>query len=122
LLSRAIGVVKAAPVDPDIILRDGDMIEGLQVIHIPGHTPGSIALFDAQRKAMFVGDAVFYAKGNVEGPKENFSWDNKLAYESIGKIAAYDFEVMLSGHEEPLTSGASKKVREFIQTKKEKKS
>ncbi len=122
LLSRAIGIVKAAPVDPDIILRDSDMIEGLKVIHVPGHTPGSIALFDAQRKAMFVGDAVFYAKGNVEGPKKNFSWDNKLAYESIGKIAAYDFEVMLSGHEEPLTSGASKKVKEFIETKKEEKS
>ena len=62
LLSRAIGVVKAAPVEPDILLKEGDMIEGLQVVHVPGHTPGSIALFDAQRKVMFVGDAVFYAR------------------------------------------------------------
>jgi glyoxylase-like metal-dependent hydrolase (beta-lactamase superfamily II) len=118
LLSRAIGVVKAAPVDPDILLKEGDMIEGLKVIHTPGHTPGSIALFDAQRKVMFVGDTVFYAKGQIEGPKENFSWDSKLARESIGKIAAYDFEVMLSGHEEPLMSGASEKIKKFVATQK----
>lgn len=118
LLSRAIGVVKAAPVEPDILLKEGDMIEGLQVVHVPGHTPGSIALFDAQRKAMFVGDAVFYAKGHIEGPKENFSYDITLALESISKIAAFDFEVMLSGHEEPLPSGASGKVEKFIAMQK----
>jgi glyoxylase-like metal-dependent hydrolase (beta-lactamase superfamily II) len=118
LLSRAIGVVKAAPVEPDIILKDGDMIEGLKVIHVPGHTPGSIALFDSQRKAMFVGDALFYAKGQIAGPRENFSYDSKLAKESIGKIAAYDFEVMLAGHEDPLTSGASKRVKRFVETQK----
>ena len=64
------GVVKAAPVEPDILLKEGDMFEGLWVVHVPGHTPGSIALFDAQRKVMFVGDAVFFADGEVEAPDE----------------------------------------------------
>ena len=41
--------------------------------------------------------------GQIEGPDEKFTWDMKLALESIGKIAEFDFEVMLSGHMEPLT-------------------
>ena len=118
LLSRAIGVVKAAPVEPDIILKDRDTIEGLQVIHMPGHTPGSIALFDTQRKVMFVGDALFYANGKIEAPEEKFTWDTGLALESIGKIAGFDFEVMLSGHKEPLMSEASEKVKKFVLTQK----
>ena len=118
LLSRAIGIVKAAPVEPDILLKEGDTIEGLQVVHVPGHTPGSIALLDAQRKVMFVGDAVFYARGKIEAPDEKFTWDMKLALEAIGKIAEFDFEFMLSGHMEPLMSGASKKIKEFVLAQK----
>lgn len=118
LLSRAIGIVKAAPVEPDIVLRDGDKICGLQVIHTPGHTPGSIALFDAERKVMFVGDTVFYGDDQVEGPEEKHTLDMALAYESIGRIASFDFDVMLSGHREPLTVDASKKIKRFVATQK----
>ncbi len=32
------------PVTPDLLLRDGDRIGGLEVVHVPGHTAGSIAL------------------------------------------------------------------------------
>ncbi len=118
LLSRAIGIVKAALVEPDIVLKDDDNIEGLQVVHVPGHTPGSIALLDAQRKVMFVGDAVFFADGKVEAPDEKFTWDMGQAAESIGKMAEIDFEVMLSGHKESLMSEASKKVKEFVLAQK----
>jgi glyoxylase-like metal-dependent hydrolase (beta-lactamase superfamily II) len=118
VLVKALGVVKAAPVEPDIILKDGDMIEGLQVIHVPGHSPGSIALLDTKRKVMFVGDAIFFADGHVEGPDEKHSIDMTLARESLGKLAGFDFEVMLSGHKDPLMVDASKKVKEFVETLK----
>ncbi len=118
LLSRAAGVVKAAPVEPDILLKEGDMIEGLQVIHVPGHTPGSIALFDAKRKVLFAGDAIFYGDGEVEGPDEKFAGDLELAKESLSKLTRFDFDVLLSGHKEPLTMDASKKVKEYVATLK----
>ena len=35
---------------PDIILQDGDIIEGYKIIHTPGHTPGSICLYDAESR------------------------------------------------------------------------
>ena len=39
----------------DQTATDGDTIDalgGLQVIHVPGHTPGSIALYHAERRVM----------------------------------------------------------------------
>jgi len=44
-------------------LAEGDVVEvgniKLNVLHIPGHTPGHIALFDAQSKQVIVGDILF---------------------------------------------------------------
>lgn len=44
-------------------LKDGDVIEiagvKLEVIHTPGHTEGSICLYEPQSKALFSGDTVF---------------------------------------------------------------
>ena len=49
-------------VDPIIVdeqLKDGDMIESLQVIHTPGHTPGHISLYSERHKIMFGADSLF---------------------------------------------------------------
>lgn len=44
-------------------LEDGDWIDlgscTLEVLHLPGHTPGSIALYDAERGELYSGDIVY---------------------------------------------------------------
>lgn len=44
-------------------LEDGDRLKigdgELEVLHVPGHSPGSIALYDPQGKWVIVGDALF---------------------------------------------------------------
>jgi len=114
-------VMAAKPFEVDILVNDRDTIAGLNVIHMPGHTPGSIALYDAQRKVVFVGDALGCEDGVVRGPSEMMTQDLPKAYESIEKLASYDFSVMLSGHSKPLRPDASMKVREFIATRKKEK-
>ena len=46
---------------------DGDVLDlggrKLEVIHIPGHTPGSIALLDADKRVLYSGDSV--QAGNI---------------------------------------------------------
>jgi len=46
----------------DRILRDCDLVDlgglTLQVIHTPGHSPGSISLWSAEEKALFSADAI----------------------------------------------------------------
>jgi glyoxylase-like metal-dependent hydrolase (beta-lactamase superfamily II) len=114
LLVKALNsIFKATPVEPDLLIKDGDKIGGLLVIHTPGHSEGSISLLDETRKVMFVGDAVRFVDGKVEGPPEGFTLDMARAKESIGRISTFDFDVMLSGHGEPLMPYASEKLKNY---------
>ncbi len=100
-------------IQPDLLLNDGEVIEGLKVIHIPGHTPGNIALYDQARGILFTGDTVFYFNGMVSGPSEQFSLDVDEAKRSIERLTRLDFNMMLSGHGEPLKTNAAALVRKF---------
>jgi glyoxylase-like metal-dependent hydrolase (beta-lactamase superfamily II) len=104
---------KFTPVEPDQRLNENDRIGKLIVIHTPGHTPGSLSLYDQERKVMFVGDTVRYMKGKTEGPPKSFTTDMRQAVRSVKKISNFDFEVMLSGHGQPLLLNASEKVKEL---------
>ncbi len=110
---------KTKPVQPDILLKEGDTIAGLEVIHAPGHTPGSICLYDKARKALFVGDTLRFMNGRMLGPPEFATPDMETARKSIAKIAKMDFEIMLSGHGEPLMPRASEAVKEFLRSSRQ---
>jgi hydroxyacylglutathione hydrolase len=49
--------------DPDQYIDDGDKIEfgdsELEIIHVPGHSPGGIALLNRDQKVLFAGDVLF---------------------------------------------------------------
>jgi glyoxylase-like metal-dependent hydrolase (beta-lactamase superfamily II) len=116
-LFSVLGVfMKMKPFQPDIILNDRDVINGLTCIHVPGHTPGSICLLDPGTGILFAGDTLRFDGEKIEGPPAQFTRDMALAHQSIRKIAALDFEIMLSGHGVPLRPGASGKVREFVKS------
>ena len=111
-------IMKAAPVEPELLLKDGDKVGRLIVIHTPGHSEGSISLLDAERKVMFAGDAIRFMDGKITGPPEQFTLDMNKAKDSIRKISTFDFDIMLSGHGQPLMSNASQKVKDFQLTLK----
>lgn len=55
--------VMKKPLDPaPLPVWEGEIIElgarEVEVIHVPGHTPGSIALLDRRRRALYCGDSV----------------------------------------------------------------
>jgi glyoxylase-like metal-dependent hydrolase (beta-lactamase superfamily II) len=107
---------KFKPIQPDILLHDNDQIAGLTCIHAPGHTPGSICLYDPKFRILFTGDALGFYHGKVEGPRPRFTPAMDLAKESIKKIATLDFDILLSGHGVPLMSASSEKVREYAKS------
>ena len=101
---------------PDIILKDGDRIEGLTCIHLPGHTPGSSGFLDAESKIFFSGDTIRSdGKSLSEGPT-GFSMDVPRSRESIRKIGTLEFDTLLVGHGQPLRPDAAAKVRAFAAT------
>jgi glyoxylase-like metal-dependent hydrolase (beta-lactamase superfamily II) len=44
---------------PDTLLSGGDVIGPFKVIHLPGHTPGSVAFYDEEADILFSGDTLF---------------------------------------------------------------
>lgn len=51
------------PVTPARRLRDGDVIDlgdrRLRVLHLPGHTAGSLGLYDGDNRMLFTGDVIY---------------------------------------------------------------
>lgn len=51
------------PVEPTWLVADGEVIDlgdrAFVVLHLPGHTPGSIALWEAETGVLFPGDVIY---------------------------------------------------------------
>ncbi len=51
------------PAEPTQILQAGDLLDlgnrALEVLHLPGHSPGCIALYDARSQELFSGDVIY---------------------------------------------------------------
>jgi glyoxylase-like metal-dependent hydrolase (beta-lactamase superfamily II) len=92
--------------EPQILLREGDLLLGdmkFQVIHTPGHSPGSICLYWPQEKALFTGDVIFYQGiGRTDLP----GGDGQALKESIRRLSRLEVEHLLPGHGEAVSGGA----------------
>ncbi len=104
------------PVKVDRPLQDGDDLGGWQVIHVPGHTAGSVCYYHPARKIIIVGDALNYKFGRLGAPPYLFTPDMAQARASIHKVAALDFEVCCFGHGPPLLHHARQQVQAFAAT------
>jgi glyoxylase-like metal-dependent hydrolase (beta-lactamase superfamily II) len=86
-----------------------------QVILVPGHTPGSAALWMSGRDALFVGDAfaTYAVTDGQEGPRiAPFTADRGQALESLQRIADSTAGVVLPGHGQPWMLGMAEAVRQ----------
>jgi glyoxylase-like metal-dependent hydrolase (beta-lactamase superfamily II) len=104
----------------DVALQDGDTVDilgGLEVIHVPGHTPGSIALYQAERQMLFSGDALFNESetGKTGIQYTNAFTSNKAqAKKSAHKLATRPVKIAFFGHGEPILEQAGERIKEAI--------
>ncbi len=99
---------------PDRLLAGGDAVDllgGLEVLHTPGHSPGSICLYGDRRGILFSGDMVRNERGILEGPPPHFTPDEPAACRSLERISGLDFTMLLPGHGEVVLSGAGNRFR-----------
>ncbi|MBQ4498821.1 MAG: MBL fold metallo-hydrolase [Alistipes sp.] len=81
--------VKCQPVPAiDIDLDAVDTIKfgntELQVLKTPGHTPGHVSLYNAERKILFTGDTLFRESiGRTDLPGGDYSWIMRSILEQI---------------------------------------
>ncbi len=104
--------VSFKPFEPDLMLKGGEVIElgnlRLEVIHTPGHSPGSICLYEANKKWLFSGDTVFAhgSFGRVDLP----GGSARELIRSLEKLSKLDVENLYPGHEDVVEGGASKHI------------
>lgn len=80
-------------------LSDGDEVFGMGVIGTPGHTPGSISLFDTDTGLLVAGDAINGdGDGGLTGANPDFTPDLETAAESVQKLAALAPSIAAFGH------------------------
>ena len=72
------------------------------VIGTPGHTPGSISLFDVDTGLLVAGDSINGdGAGGLLGPNDQFSADMATATASVGTLAALMPTTAAFGHGGP---------------------
>ena len=115
LLLRAMAVImRFNRMKADVLLKDSDIVDGLTVIHTPGHTDGSICLYLPGR-ALFVGDALLTDDERMLSlPRRSMSTDLDQAKESIKKISELNYSVLLPGHGPPIERNASTIAKGFV--------
>lgn len=103
--------------DVDIQLEGGEILEplgGLEVIHTPGHTPGSISFFSPKYKLLIAGDAMRKRRKTLYLPPKMASSDLLQSADSIKKLAQLDINILCLGHGLPLSDDINTKMQELI--------
>ena len=87
----------------DRTLADGDKVGPFTVLHVPGHTPGSIGLWDQGAKVLFSGDTLFrdgYGRTDLPGGNRD------LLLSSLDRLATLDGDTRVyPGHGPETTIG-----------------
>ncbi|MGW3144635.1 MULTISPECIES: MBL fold metallo-hydrolase [Streptomyces] len=100
-------------------LSDGDVLDfgdGARVVHVPGHTDGSIALQLPEHGVLFTGDAVAAAPVTGSVMPGMFNLDRDRAVASFHRLADLDADLACFGHGDPVTGGASAVLRKAADT------
>jgi glyoxylase-like metal-dependent hydrolase (beta-lactamase superfamily II) len=115
------GILRTSAIAALDELADGEIVDvpgSPRVLHVPGHTAGSCALFLEDRSLLFSGDAlvtldVVRGPRGRQGPQivqQPFAEDAELAVQSLGGLAATNAETVLPGHGEPWPHGVKRAV------------
>ncbi|MFV0364964.1 MAG: MBL fold metallo-hydrolase [Mangrovibacterium sp.] len=102
---------------PDIYLKDGDVLENdrskLQLLHVPGHSPGSLVVYCEEQRFLIAGDVLFQGSiGRTDLPQGNFE---QLLDGIKSKLLTLPDDVKVyCGHGAETTIGAEKKNNPFL--------
>ncbi len=92
--------LQSCPVD--LLLDDGRELDGLRIIHIPGHSPGHVAILAGD--VLLAGDHILSRTMTQQWPESVAAYTGLGHYlESIDKVSRIGgIELVLGGHEPPV--------------------
>jgi glyoxylase-like metal-dependent hydrolase (beta-lactamase superfamily II) len=96
-----------SPIDEGFVLSTGS--SSFKILHLPGHTGGSIGLWEEKGRSLIAGDTVFAdgGIGRYDLPTGNIDELRR----SIARIAGMDVENLLPGHGREVLGDGSRHIR-----------
>jgi len=116
-LDRLMYFVPLPTVKVDQLLNDGEFLPclgGLRIIHVPGHTPGSICLFLVEKKVLFTGDVVINNGPRLSRPLPYPGVSVRQSENSLRKLIDLEVDTCCFSHGKPIVGNASPKLHQFI--------
>jgi glyoxylase-like metal-dependent hydrolase (beta-lactamase superfamily II) len=111
------GGLKIPPAGELLPVEDGQVLDvpgKPRIIHVPGHTPGSVAVHVPGVDALFIGDTMTTRNvlTGVTGPKPApFTLDPAQAVASLDRVSGVDATWVLPGHGPAWDGGVAEAVR-----------
>ena len=106
--------------DPDILVKDGEIITGgdwsVECVYTPGHTSNHMCFQLREQKALFTGDHVMGWSTSIISPPDG---DMQAYMESLEKLLERDDEIYWPTHGPAITDTAGH-VRAFIEHRQER--
>ena len=99
------------------VIQDGQVLPvfgGLQVIHTPGHTPGSVCLYLPSHGVLFTGDTLLANGERFRRPVYFPGTDLRDYRASVERLAQLPFETACVGHGKPLVEGGTVRLQEML--------
>jgi len=104
---------QAADYKVDETLKEGMVLDigewKLRVLETPGHSLGSLCLYEEKEKVLFSGDTVF-PDGNI-GRTDMFGGDTPELVRSIERLTALDVKTMYPGHMEVTSRDVNRQIQ-----------
>ena len=111
------GMTPVEAFEPDRWLEDGDTVtvgaQNLLVLHCPGHTPGHVVFYHADRKLAWVGDVLFQGSiGRTDFPRGNHA---ELIASIRDKLFPLGDDItFIPGHGPTSSFGHERKTNPFV--------
>jgi len=105
------------PVEPTTLLEGGERLEfpiPINVIHTPGHTPGSVCYHLPTEGVLIAGDALSRRFNRLNGPSKVWSQDWAQGIDSIHRLIGFDYDVVCLSHFKPVMENGKKVVKDLI--------
>jgi glyoxylase-like metal-dependent hydrolase (beta-lactamase superfamily II) len=106
LLKGLLGNAPEQPVEATRFVRDGDVVEGFEVLETPGHTRGHLSYYYRPLRVLFAGDALAVIDGRLRFMSRPVTEDLDAARASMGRCLSLPIDFICPGHREPLTRDA----------------
>ncbi len=108
-IGLALGRPKHAPCPVDESLSDDDRLGPLQVVHIPGHSPGHLAFHWPERRLLVAGDAIA-TWPQLDAGWPGFNLNESQHRVSLRRLAGFEADVLGVGHGDPLVEDVADRV------------